>query len=596
LTAAAPRVDTNDVPAAMARVESGLLPPVLVTGEKAWTLAERMAHHRVPGLSLAVIDGFEVVWEKGYGVTEVSTTTPVTAATLFQAASISKPVTAAAVLRLVEQGKLSLDEDVNTRLRSWKLPENEHTREEKVTLAHLMSHSGGTTVHGFPGYAPGDPLPTLVDVLEGRTPANTAPIRVDKAPGGAFRYSGGGTTIVQQLIQDTTGVAFPQLMRETVLGPAGMSHSTFEQPLGADRLASATAGHRADGRPVAGKRHVYPEMAAAGLWTTAGDLARFAAAIQRSAAGRPGALLSRDSARRMMTKVTDVTAIGFFIDASGRDGYFEHGGGNEGFVCLLLAHEERGQGAVVMTNSETSGALIFEILRAVAREYSWPGFLPDAQTPATLPASRLEGLAGRYRMNEDMVLDVAPRGGRLLARVALAPPFELIPVSADTFVRTDWDVRYRFSGDGERARVEVSGEQQLTGERAPAGFQTPSERLATGDVDGAVDAYRAIHRARPDAPAVAQPRLNELGLDLLRRGQRTEALTLLKLDVELHPRSALAADALAEALLEQGAREDALASYERVLALAPEDDEAKPYRNWLVYTTKKKIEQIRGVR
>jgi CubicO group peptidase (beta-lactamase class C family) len=186
---------------------------------------------KVPGLSVAVIDNFTIVWAKGYGVTEVGTSMPITTKTLFQAASISKPVTATGALYLVEHGKLSLDEDVNRKLVSWKVPENESTKDQKVTLRRLVSHSAGLTVHGFPGYAVGEPIPTLIQIFNGEKPANTAPIRVDIVPGTKARHSGGGITIEQQLIMDVTGELFPQFMRETVLDKIGMRDSTYEQPL-----------------------------------------------------------------------------------------------------------------------------------------------------------------------------------------------------------------------------------------------------------------------------------------------------------------------------------------------------------------------------
>ncbi len=186
------------------------------------TLQQLMDAFKVPGLSVAVIDNYKIVWAKGFGVTAPGGQAPVTSRTLFQAGSISKPVAAAGALWLVERGKLSLDEDVNQKLKTWKVPENEFTATQKVTLRRLMSHSGGLTVHGFPGYAVGEPVPTLVEIFNGEKPANTPAIRVDFIPGTKMRYSGGGVTIEQQLVMDVTGQPFPQFMRETVLDQAGM--------------------------------------------------------------------------------------------------------------------------------------------------------------------------------------------------------------------------------------------------------------------------------------------------------------------------------------------------------------------------------------
>lgn len=185
-----------------------------------FSLQQLMEALKVPGLNVTVVDDFKIAWTKTYGVTEAGTTTPVTVNTLFQAGSISKPVAATGALYLVQHGKLSLDEDVNHELKTWKVPENEFTASQKVTLRRILSHSAGLTVHGFPGYEVGEPLPTLVQIFNGAKPANTAPIRVDFVPGSKSRYSGGGVTIEQQLIVDVTGKPFPIFMHETVLAPS----------------------------------------------------------------------------------------------------------------------------------------------------------------------------------------------------------------------------------------------------------------------------------------------------------------------------------------------------------------------------------------
>src|SRR5579863_9610749 len=260
-----------------------------------------MKLYDVPGFSVAVIEDYKIAWAKSYGVTEPGGKNPVMPKTLFQAGSISKPVAAAGMLALVQQGKLSLDEDVNVKLKTWKVPENEFTATQKVTLRRLMSHSAGLTVHGFPGYAVGEPLPTLVEIFNGEKPANTPAIRVDFVPGTKLRYSGGGVTIEQQLVMDVTGQPFPAFMRETVLDKANMTDSTYQQPIPADRAPFTATGTRMDGTPVAGRWHIYPEMAAAGLWTTPTDLAKFAIEIALSKQGKANHILSEKMTRQMLT-------------------------------------------------------------------------------------------------------------------------------------------------------------------------------------------------------------------------------------------------------------------------------------------------------
>jgi len=325
---------------------------------------------KVPGLSMAVIDDFRIVWVKTYGVIENGSTKPVTPRTLFQAGSISKPVAASGALWLVEHGKLSLDENVNDKLKTWKVPENEYTKEQKVTLRRLMSHTAGLTVHGFPGYDVNDALPTLVQIFDGEKPANTPPIRVDVVPGTIERYSGGGVTIEQQLVMDVTGEPFPRFMHDTVLKPLGMTDSSYEQPLPPARAAMTATATRGDGSAVHGRWHIYPEMAAAGLWTTPTDLAKFAIEIALSRNGKANHLLSEKMTREMLTPVKDEAGLGFFIDRN-TPGQFGHDGADEGFQALLTMNSETGKGAAMMVNSDNGIAVGMFLMQSVAREYGW---------------------------------------------------------------------------------------------------------------------------------------------------------------------------------------------------------------------------------
>ena len=273
------------------RVEEGLLPPVLLKGEGGWTLQKRMKHYRVPGVSIAVINNHAVEWARAYGVKDAATGEPVTTETVFQAASISKTLNATVIMKRVMEGKLSLDENVNTYLKSWQLPDNEFTAKKKVTIANLLSHTGGTTVSGFPGYSVTAPLPSVQQILKGEPPANTAPVIVNTDPGVRFRYSGGGTTILQLVLTELEKKPYPKIMDETVIGPLNMGNSTFSQPLPDEWKSRAATGHRPEDRPVEGKWHVYPELAAAGLWTTPTDLAKFAIEHQLSVQGNSSRIL-----------------------------------------------------------------------------------------------------------------------------------------------------------------------------------------------------------------------------------------------------------------------------------------------------------------
>ncbi len=421
----------------IARIEGHLVPAMVVKGQlvPAMGLAERMRFYNTPGVSLAVINGGVVEWTRGYGVTEAEGERAVTPHTRFQAASISKPVTALAALRLVEQGRLALDENVNSRLTSWKVPDNEFTRQEKVTLRRLLSHSAGLTVQGFPGYAADAPVPSLVQVLDGVTPANTVPIRVDVVPGSLWRYSGGGYTIVQQLLVDVAGRPFPALMRDLVLQPLGMIDSTYEQPLPGALRADAASGHGTDGKVISGQYHTYPEMAAAGLWTTAADLARFAVGVQQAMAGRSN-VLSRATAKEMLTLQKGTYGLGLSLSGKGRSARFGHGGSNAGFQCGMVAYVDTGQGAVVMTNGDRGGMLAGEILRAIALEYDWPEYPGGTErTIARIDPAVYQAYVGAYEMAPGSVIEIRAAGGKMTAKFPMpgTPTVELLPESATTF-------------------------------------------------------------------------------------------------------------------------------------------------------------------
>jgi CubicO group peptidase (beta-lactamase class C family) len=458
LGCAAPAVRPAGAPDRIARVERGLSPPIAIKGQptSTWTLEERLRFWKVPGVSVAVIDGGQIAWARGYGVVEAGSARNVGPDTLFQAASISKPVAAMGALLLVQQGKLSLDADVNDSLRSWKVPASEQTKQAKVSLARLLSHTAGMTVHGFGGYAAGQPLPTLVQILDGAKPAISPAIRVDLVPGSQSRYSGGGFEVVQQLVIDLTGQPFDAYMRRAVLDPLEMRQSTYEQPLPTDRAAAASSGHDIDGSPIAGKWHTYPELAAAGLWTTPSDLARFAIALQRSRAGK-GGVLSPAMTEQMLTVVKAGHGLGLAVQGTGPDRAFSHGGSNAGFKCALFAYVERGQGAVIMTNADGGEGLADELFRSIAREYGWPDHRARERATVPVDAGVFSAYVGRYEVMGRGVITVSVEGGHLLVQ---APPFGPAPIelhaeSPERYFVTVADVTLTFVKDPSGAVVEL---------------------------------------------------------------------------------------------------------------------------------------------
>jgi CubicO group peptidase (beta-lactamase class C family) len=429
-------------------VESGLLPGIVLKDDPhpQHSLSERMAALHVNGVSIAVIHHGVMEWAQGFGVASVGGPV-VTADTLFQAGSISKPLAAMAALRQVQDGKLTLDADVNTYLTSWKVPEAAVAGGKPVTLRELLSHTGGTTVHGFPGYATDAPVPTLVQVLDGEKPANTPAIRVEAAPGSKWNYSGGGYTIMQQVLLDVTKQPFPKLLHDTVLAPIGMTHSTYQQPLPAELRASAAIPYEADGKPVAGGAHMYPEMAAAGLWTTPTDLARFLIEVQHSLKGEWNHVLSQQMTKQMLTKGMGDYGLGLAIGGSATNPHFGHGGVNAGFESTMTAYEQDGEGAVVMTNAQGGSRLADEVMRSIAVAYHWPDFQPRVRAAVAIDPKILAGYVGTYELSPEFSLTVTVEDGHLMVQGSAQDKVAAAAESETKFFSTAFDADIEFVKD-----------------------------------------------------------------------------------------------------------------------------------------------------
>lgn len=398
---------------AATRIERSLPPAQVLAGvaPRLRTLADEMARLHVPGVSVAVIHDGKVAWAKGYGVT-VAGGAPVTPDTLFQAASISKSVTGLAAMRMVQDGVLALDARANGYLTGWQLPPANGG--DQVTVRQLLSHTAGTNVSGFSGYAPGTPVPTLRQVLDGAAPAATDPIRVDTPPGAAWRYSGGGYTVLQQVMVDAGRQPFAQLMATRVLQPLGMRHSSFTQPTSPAMLARAALPHDGMGQPLPGGPRTYPELAAAGMWTTPSDLALFLLGVQRAAAGRPGQILTQQSAATLLAPIMKGYALGVGIEGTGAATSFTHGGHNQGYQNLMVAYTARGDGAVVMTNGENGDELARALVRAVAQEYRWPSYQPVTRSHVALTPAQARAVTGKFAIKDLGDFDITYDNGQLL--------------------------------------------------------------------------------------------------------------------------------------------------------------------------------------
>ena len=446
---------TPEVVERVRRVESSLVvePPVWSREGEHAALAERMAYHRVPGLSVAVINNGQIEWVRGYGAVEAGRGAPVTPTTVFQACSISKHVAMVGTMRLVEDGLLDLDEDANRYLTAWKLPPN-GPWQPRITLRQLLGHTAGLVYNWYRGFRRGEPVPTLLEVLEGRPPANTPPVRAVMLPGSRFRYSGSHYSVLQQLLVDTTGTPFPELLHALVFAPLGMRDSSFDQGYPDSRAGSVAVGHYLGGEPVHGKWRVIPEMAGAGLWTTPADLARLALEIQRAHRGLPTTFLTKQIVDQALTpQVDEGFGLGAELQGKGASLRFGHSGGNIGYACLSTAYAARGLGAVAMTNGEDGRWVIQELFRAIAREYGWPDYEP--QRIATEVDGRVyDAYVGEYELRPGMRLTIRREEDALLLEAPGQPPLEVRPCSEIEFFSDALNSEVAFS---EGAGGEVTG-------------------------------------------------------------------------------------------------------------------------------------------
>lgn len=436
----------------LSRIENELSTPVVLKGRAAprWALTERMQFYDVPGVSLAVIQHWRTEWARAYGVTTGINGTPLTPDTLFQACSISKPLSALGAMLLSERGLIDLDQEVNHKLVSWKIPENELTRSVPVTLRHLLTHTSGITAHPFRGYPIGGPIPTLLQILNGEPPAYPLPLTVTVKPGSEWHYTTGGYEVIEQLVVDLTNTLFEDFMDQEVLEPLGMNRSTYRTLMPSKDGTTPAKAHDARGEPVEGGWEIYPQKAGGGLWATPTDLARFASTLARAACREQIPVIPSQIALQMLSRFAKVPAgafdgmgLGLFLGNRGGRSYFQHGGSNSGYKCLMLASVESGDGAVVMTNGDNGSFLMNEIVESIAHVCGWQGWHPLAQRPVEVSFSVVAPFLGEYGTG-DQIFQVTAESDSLWLTFPSGHRTELYPASESEFFTTISDTRIRF--------------------------------------------------------------------------------------------------------------------------------------------------------
>jgi CubicO group peptidase (beta-lactamase class C family) len=436
-------------------VLAGLAPAVQIAAEKPerYALGDRMAYYRAPAVAIALIENDRIRWVHVEGRRDASVGTKALRSTPFVVKSLAKPVTALATMRLVDQHRLALDVPLEHYLRSWAIPPSELARDAKPTLRLLLSHSAGFSVRGVPSYKMGEPLPTLVQALQGAPPAKPPGVRIAYVPGERTSYSGGGYSVLQLLLTDQTGETFPALMRRLVLAPVGMHSSDFISSIPDTLKPVLAVGHGNDGTPIAGKWEALVQMAAGGLVTTADDMARFVEELSRAWRGE-SKLLSRDLAREMLTPNKAGWGLGFEVAGQGDSIRFLHTGSGDGFRALIVGFPARRAGAVILVNSDAAGELRYEILRSLAREYSWPAFGEVTRSTVKVPADSLAALAGRYEFSDASVMEVTTQAAQLFVQWRDLPPQAVYPSTPRAFFnRSNEEFVFSPASSGQPAKL-----------------------------------------------------------------------------------------------------------------------------------------------
>lgn len=432
------------------QIENGLLPSILIKGDsiKSFNLEKRMEHYKVPGVSIAIVENGKIKWAKGYGYANTETGTKVNASTLFQAGSISKPLAALSALKLFENDSLELNKDVNYYLKNWQIPENKFTETEKVTLEKLLTHTAGITVHGFPGYQQTDEFPEIIDVLNGN--GNTGKIIVDTIPGSIWRYSGGGYTVMEKVVEDVSGLSLDDYMSKNILHPIGMKNSTYQQPIAKEFQNNISAAYDRNGNLIKGLWNNYPEQAAAGLWTTPSDLAMYCIEIQDIAQGKKEGILTKETVQKMLSKHKNDWGLGPSLQNENDSLIFGHGGKNAGFTNDMKAYAYQGNAVIVMTNADNGGDLIGEILRAVSNYYNW-GISNQKVIEATnISSDVLIKYVGKFQLeNRNIIIDFQIIENQLYAK-GPNKSFQFVAISNSKFIDRETGIEIEFLQNADR--------------------------------------------------------------------------------------------------------------------------------------------------
>ena len=573
----------NQVKDRISQVENNLIPFVPVNGFPTWNLSERMKHYGVQGVSIAIINNFKVEWAKGYGMADTLKKQPVTTETMFSAGSISKLLMAFGAFQLVQSQQMSLDAPINNYLTSWKIPENDFTAKTPITLRMLLSHKAGTSQQSYFGFLPTkNPLPSIVEILKGNPVAETRGVVVNTEPDKEFRYSGGGSMVAQLAVMEVSGKKFEDYIDSAIFKPLSMNNSTFYQPV-PEKFKPKTSWGYSAASWYKGTPYVYPQLAAAGLYSTPTDLAKFVIEMQKAYRGE-GKLLNQNLAKLMTTSQVNVSegaykeqvGIGSFLlqrtdNKEDKGIYFEFTGVNAGFTAYLIGNLTEGYGAVIMLNTgDDFNGLGKEIRRAVAKTYQWHKFLPEPISPVALPQSTLDQYTGRYRNSQNEVVYIRREKNYLVEKINEGDDIYCFPIKKDSIIFTDFNIK---GGFGRNEKGEVISLQNIYQPKPVPKMRddefSPNELLKMGRYSEAKEGFKQMN--------MNEYQLTYLAYDMFNKKPKNlpAAKAILELGLTQFPKSSIVHNRWGDYYGYLNDKKNALKFYQIAFDLDPSDKDTK---------------------
>lgn len=422
-------------------IQNNLVPiHYLKNRENKKSIPQIMEEDKIAGVSIALFDAGKIAWQKAYGYANLEDSIKVTPNTVFNGASLSKPVTALAALNLVEEGVLNLNEDVNNYLEDWKVPENKFTEIEKVTLGRLIGHTAGFERYVQSSFLPNEELPTIEQMLAGDNPSVDPPVSIVYVPGEKQVYSNPGYSVIEKLLEDVTNKDFNEVISERIFEPSDMTHSSFQQPVPKQLREQMATGYSNELEPYPYK--LFPFKAAGGIWTTPTDLARFLITLLEDHHLGTNVILSKRMTDSIFTKTPKRLGFGKIYNDNSQDILFEHWGSNSGFTCYMVASLKNKQGIVVMTNSDNGTSFLSYIARAVAIEYNWDFLQPKVFEPIAMEELELNKFTGKFKGGNEILEFAAVKG--YLHSLNGTDNSKLVNVAENQFFQPNDNTLYEF--------------------------------------------------------------------------------------------------------------------------------------------------------